>query len=212
VRNLIDQQYLLVDDSRLFPREGGIDEEGILADRRLADRCLAGDVAAWEEFYDQCHDSLLVSIDIMLGPHKSDPNLIDELAARAWYAVVANDGELLEQYDSTRGARLITFLRAVAKGLIGRYFRTERRRRQRERIARRGRPHYHAPELDRTSTAMDEFLESLTPYERGFCGDYLLSDSPDGGDSGEEILGNSASWQVSHRIRQKLLEFLDYDS
>jgi len=44
---------------------------------------------------------------------------------------------------------------------------------------------------------------------RGICS---LSDLPDDGGSAEEFSQNSTSWQVSYRIRQKLLEFLDYDS
>lgn len=69
------------------------------ADRQLVDRCLAGEVAAWEEFYAQCHDPLCTAIRIMLGRPHGDPNLVDEIASRVWYALVANDGKLLGRYS-----------------------------------------------------------------------------------------------------------------
>ena len=68
----------------------------------LAKRCLSGEVAAWEELYAQCHEPLLVSIRIMLGPQSADATLVDEIAARVWYALVANDGELLSRYKPSR--------------------------------------------------------------------------------------------------------------
>ena len=51
------------------------------------------------------------------------PELVDEITARVWYALVADDGKLLERYDPSRGARLITFLRALTKGVASGYFR-----------------------------------------------------------------------------------------
>ena len=76
---------------------------GLSADAALASRCLAGDVAAWEELYAQCHEPLLVSIRVMLGPQSADASLVDEIAARVWYALVAKDGELLARYKPSRG-------------------------------------------------------------------------------------------------------------
>lgn len=95
-----------------------MDPPGVHADLLLAERCLAGEPAAWEEFYTQCHEPLLVSVRIMLGPQGSDANLVDEIAARVWYALVANDGELLARYKPDQGARLITFICKLAKDQI----------------------------------------------------------------------------------------------
>ena len=75
---------------------------GLCADGLLAKRCLAGEVAAWEELYAQCHEPLLISIRIMLGPQSADASLVDEIAARVWYALVANDGKLLSRYKPSR--------------------------------------------------------------------------------------------------------------
>ena len=52
----------------------------------LVDRCLLGEVAAWEEIYRQCHDPLCAAIKSLLGPGFHDPNLVDDIAARVWYA------------------------------------------------------------------------------------------------------------------------------
>ncbi len=79
------------------------------------ERCLAGEVAAWEELYAQYHDVLLASVRCFLGQARSDHNLVDEIAARVWYALVANDGALLAKYDPKRGARIITFMRLWQK-------------------------------------------------------------------------------------------------
>ena len=103
---------------------------GIRADALLAQRCLAGEVAAWEQLYRQCHEPLLASIRVMLGRQSSDAESGGRDRGNVWYALVADDGELLLQYDSANGARLV--LRALAKDQLARYFREEVRRRQRE--------------------------------------------------------------------------------
>lgn len=90
------------------------DHDGAIADLHLVDRCLNGEVAAWEELYAQCHEPLCTAIRSKLRQGITDPNLVDEMAARVWYAVVKNDGELLSRYDPERGGRVITFLRAIA--------------------------------------------------------------------------------------------------
>ena len=71
----------------------------------IADRCLAAELAAWEELYAKCQGPLCTAIRDIL-PRKyssSDPNLVDEIAARIWYTLVKNDGEIL--------AKLTTFIR-----------------------------------------------------------------------------------------------------
>ena len=183
------------------------DAAGIRADASLAQRCLAGEVAAWEQLYGQCHEPLLVSIRVMLGRQSSDASLVDEIAARVWYALVANDGELLLQYDPARGARLVTFLRALAKDELARYFREEVRRRQRELSALRERPQHLGKNLGQPANTLAEFLGTLTPHERGFCNDYLLTEPSV---AAEGTHSTATIWQLSHRIYRKLLHFLDF--
>ena len=91
--------------------EGDCHLSGVEEDRALVDRCLEGDPGAWEELYRHCHPLLLSYIKILLGGGASDPNLVDEISARVWYALIEKGGRLLARYDSRRGARLITFLR-----------------------------------------------------------------------------------------------------
>ena len=83
-----------VSETQRSLRAEEVSEECLQADRKLVDRCLAGEVAAWEEFYAQCHDPLCTAIRIILGRSHGDANLVDEIAARVWYALVADDGAL----------------------------------------------------------------------------------------------------------------------
>jgi len=190
------------------PAGDDADRDGVLADRRLAERCLAGEVAAWEEFYGQCHEPLLLSIEIMMGLYDPDPNLVEEIAARVWYALIANDGKLLGRYNSKRGARLITFIRTLAKTQVNRHFRAERRRRKRERAALRERPGHRVADVGQSITSLEAFLATLTPHERNFCHEYLLDSPCQSGDQTQPTrLGANVS-QLSHRIREKLLRFV----
>jgi hypothetical protein len=99
-----------------------MDGAGVHADSLLAKRCCAGEPAAWEQFYAQCHEPLLASIRMMLGLQSSDANLVNDIAARVWYALVENDGALLARYKPDQGTMLITFMCALAKDQIVRYF------------------------------------------------------------------------------------------
>lgn len=175
------------------------------ADGQLAKRCLAGEVAAWEAFYAQCHDPLCRAIKLMLGRTGSDTSLVDEIAAKVWYALVANDGALLARYNPRRKARLITFMRTLAKDEIGRHFRSEVRRRERELVALRERPPQQGDGPEHPAGALTEFLDTLTPGERAFCGGYLLAPAVEGDSSG---YSSSTVWQFTRRVYQKLTKFL----
>ena len=67
---------------------------GIRRDRKLIDQCLAGEPTAWSQLYQACHEPLLVAIRAFLRDAAADTNLVDEIAARVWYAVVRHTGEL----------------------------------------------------------------------------------------------------------------------
>jgi hypothetical protein len=188
------------------PQSRSGDAAGLRADGLLAERCLAGEVAAWEELYGQCHEPLLVSIRIMLGGQSKDVNVVDEIAARVWYALVAKDGERLTRYDPKRGARLVTFLRALAKDEMARHFRGEIRRRKREVVALRGRRKHHRHHAGPPADSLAEFLPTLTPREQVFCNDYLLAEPSV---AAEQPYTSANVWQLTHRIYQKLLRFLN---
>ncbi len=131
--------------------------------------------------------------------------MVDEIAARVWCAFVNNDGELLSRYKPSRGARLITFMRARANNEIVRYIRTEVRHRKRELAALREKPQHQGQDGTQPVNVLAEFFGTLTPREQVFCSEHLLGESSD-------VLGPTYStsniWQLSHRIRRKLLRFL----
>jgi DNA-directed RNA polymerase specialized sigma24 family protein len=190
------------------------DRDGAIADLHLVDRCLNGEVAAWEELYAQCHEPLCAAIRAKLRHGITDPNLVDELAARVWYAVVKNDGELLSRYDPERGGRVITFLRAIARDEIARHFRSEHRRIEREVASLRERSHNPLKEVGVPITAsFNEFLQTLTPHEQNFCESYLMSEA---GESEAALKSSPYSpaniWQLTHRIYKKMRAFLGKSS
>jgi hypothetical protein len=194
------------DEGNICPRERDGNAAGVRADAGLAKRCLSGEVLAWEQFYAQCHEPLLTSVRVMLGPQSADANLVDEIAARVWYALVAADGALLARYKPDRGARLITFMRALAKDEMVRYFRAEIRRRKRELASQRERPEQQDEDAGQLLRSMTEFFSTLTSHERVFCGDYLLTEPST---DVEQKYSKANIWQLSRRIRCKLLHFLD---
>lgn len=182
------------------------------ADFELAQRCVAGEVAAWEQLHSQCHDKLTRTVRGLLGGRNSDLNLADEITARVWYALVANDGDLLARYDPGRGGRLITFMRAIARDMMCRYFRAERRRTARECEASRGKAPYYSEQRDQIDRSLDEFLGTLTPGERQFCGDYLLNPPEAGEKFPAGDLSRANLWQKTHRVYIRFLHFFGDDT
>jgi len=185
--------------------------DDLLADRELVCRCLAGEVAAWEQLYEECHDRLLLSIAVMLGGAATDSSLVEEISARVWYALVANDGEMLGRYKPDRGARLITFMRAIAKDETSRYFRTESRRKERELAAFRDKGQNYTADFGQAAASIEEFLATLTPYERGFCASQLMSSAGETSPEVQQPPTSASAWQLTHRIHRKLLAFLHQD-
>jgi DNA-directed RNA polymerase specialized sigma24 family protein len=185
----------------------GEDLAGALADQRLVERCLAGDERAWEQLYQECHPRLVRAIKLLLGPDAGDSHLVDEMAARVWYALLRDGGRLLASYDVERDARLGAFLMGLARIEIMRHTRSERRRRSYEFIGgRRILAEGRVPEWQ-VATMMEEFSASLNSQERRFLEEFLL-DAPQTED-GEEIgpISPSSIWQRRHRLREKLKAF-----
>lgn len=176
---------------------------GCRQDRQLIERCLAGNVTAWEGLYAQCHTPLFALVRGML--HTADADLIDEIVARVWYALVADDGALLTRFDPARGARLITFMRTIAQNEAKKYFLAEVRRREREVIATRERSASETLDGLSSHIVMEEFLTTLSPGDRIFCLQHVLATCPSG------IIGDpteGARWQHTRRIYKKMLAFL----
>ncbi len=180
-------------------------ESLLLADHQLAQRCVAGDVAAWEQLYSIYHDRLVASARAMLAGKSCDPTLAEELTTRVWYLLVVKDGELLTRYDPSRGARLMTFLRVLVRDVMGRHFRTEQRRTAREVIAVSDRRNHHAAELDQVDVSLGEFLATLSASEREFCGGHLLNSEESDGPLAE--LTSANVWQKTHRVYRRFVEY-----
>jgi DNA-directed RNA polymerase specialized sigma24 family protein len=177
-------------------------------DQRIVDGCLNGDERAWERLYRRCHPRLRKAIELLLGSESTDANLIEEIAARVWYALLRDDCRLLTTYDTERDSTLDVFLMGLARIEILRYLRSERRRHSHELV--RGRK---SLEEDRVSdwqmaTMLDEFSSSLTPGEREFMERFLTSPAEAQTDEDVEDLSACNIWQRRHRIRLKLHEYL----
>ena len=149
----------------------------------------------------------MATIRNFLGRAGQDRNLVEEIAARVWYALVKNDFELLAKFDVRRGCRLSTFLSVLAKSETRMLFRSERRRRSREQLVSR-------PELDSelpigpTAIVSDEdFLGTLSPAEKTFYLDVLVAPS-DERQSAQQGYSSENIWQLNYRVRKKLERFI----
>jgi DNA-directed RNA polymerase specialized sigma24 family protein len=176
-------------------------------DRNLVERCLLGHVPAWSEIYQAFHETLLVSIRRYLSRAGQDRNLVEEIAARVWYSLVKNDFELLGKFDVSRGCRLSTYLSVVAKNETRALFRSERRRKTREHVA--SRPDItEQSHIDSTRLVTDEeFLATLSQAERAFFLDVLVA-PPEQRAEAELSYSTENNWQLRHRIRKKLEQFI----
>lgn len=179
---------------------------GIRCDRKLIDQCLSGEPAAWTSLYQTCHDRLLVAIRAFLRESAADTNLVDEIAARVWYAVVRNDGELLARFDISRGCRLTTFLSVLAKSEARQYFRAERRRKSREEVASRREGESLSADLLFASATEEEFVGTLTPSERLYYESVLLAPARD---NSADRYSRENDWQLRRRVKKKLSQFLE---
>jgi len=177
-------------------------------DGRLVERCLSGDVSAWSEIYQEQHDSLLALIRRFLNRAGRDLNLVEEIAARVWYALIKNDFELLSKFDVARGCRLATYLAVVAKNETRVLFRSERRRKTREQLASR-RDITAAPSVVESSrlVADDEFLTTLSQAERAFFQDVLMAPAVDR-EEAEQAYSAENNWQLRSRVRKKLEQYI----
>lgn len=174
-------------------------------DRRLVDRCLAGETAAWSELYQACHPKLLSAVRAQLGSAGQDFSLVDEVAARVWYGLVKDGGALLSRFDDGRGCRLTTFVSSIAKREIKQLLRSEKRRMSRERKASRPEVQAELPLTALTADFQEQFLDKLTRSERTYFDCVLVAS-----DQGDEDLAYSPDnrWQLQHRVRKKLEAFL----
>jgi hypothetical protein len=176
------------------------------ADRLLVGRCLMGEPAAWEELYSQCHGPLCVSIRSLTGPG-CDSNVIDEIAARVWYALVKDDGRLLDRFDPRRDVRLGAFFRGLARIEVMRYLRAEHRRSDRELVVHQSRRSDSPLSFWQVGTLLRDFMLTLTPGEQRFLDEHVLSFSQADSGADRTDISDANIWQRHRRIRAKLRAF-----
>jgi DNA-directed RNA polymerase specialized sigma24 family protein len=176
-------------------------------ERQVIERCLQGDPAAWSLMYERFHDPLATSVRAFLGKAGHDRDLVEEVCARVWYALVRNHFELLARFDIQRGVQLVTFLTLLAKTQARLLLRSERRRRTREQVA--SKPEAHPP--DATSWNVledDDFLTTLSPAEQTFFQRVLVAGLAHEAPLAVEPYSRQYAWQLRHRVRRKLEDFL----
>jgi DNA-directed RNA polymerase specialized sigma24 family protein len=192
-------------------RCGGGDsvKDHVNGDGQIVDRCLAGDKQAWEGLYRECHPRLRKAIQLLLGAEAADVHIIDEIAARVWYALLRDDGRLLGTYDADRESTLDSFLMGLARIEILRYTRAERRRHQHEMLSGRRRLEEQRVSEWQLATMMDEFVSTLTPGQREFMDRFLTAPAEDEPDPALKELSGICVRVRRHRIRRKLNDFLE---
>jgi DNA-directed RNA polymerase specialized sigma24 family protein len=166
--------------------------------------CLCGSAEAWSQLYDGYHDRLLDSIRGTFRQIGVDENLVEEISARVWYALVKNNYELLRRYDAARGASFATYLSVIAKSLMYQHFRSERRRRHRETLVSKPIDSNRTEDPNAMVDFEEVFLESLSKQELRFFYSHLLAD----GEKSPDEYSQQHVWQLRHRVLRKLRTFL----
>jgi RNA polymerase sigma factor (sigma-70 family) len=180
-------------------------DHGHQEQQNLVDRCRDGDEFAWEQMHAQCQAYVLRQIRYMLRDRARDADLVEEIAARVWFGLVSHDGYLLNRFEPKNGSGLKNYLAAIARFEVLRHLRGEFRRKRREHETRAMRVSDRDDRL-LADIAMDvnDFLPQLTPREQEFFHHVLL------GNNGHHLrISAPNAWQLKHRIRKKLLEFLE---
>ena len=129
----------------------------------------------------------------------------EEIAARVWYQLIANDFELLRRFDSDKGPRLHPYLTSICRHQTLNYRKEERRRRARESnvAAAEG-----TTRLDSETAPVqlsNDFTGTLSDREREYFEVFLLARQP----QQNEELTDANTRQLRCRVRRKLLDFLE---
>jgi DNA-directed RNA polymerase specialized sigma24 family protein len=178
------------------------------ADRQLIDRCLAGDEEAWQELFARRHPGLVHASRSFLG-HRGDGELAEEIAARVWFALLRDGGRTLARFTPARDRDLGAFLSGVARYEVLLHRRSERRRQFRETIAAQTAFFSRKGNSGDVTLLLREFMGTLLPDEAGFMRDILLASSEVKERGSKLSLSQTSVWQRRHRLRLKLLAFLD---
>jgi DNA-directed RNA polymerase specialized sigma24 family protein len=182
------------------PRNG----KRLKKDLELVRRCLDGDFSGWQEMFDHCQPQLLATVRSLSKSDGGNTNLAEEIASRVWFSLVNMNGSLLERFDAHRGCRLTTFCNALARHELLKYWRSERRRENREETVARQRPNHRPSGSDESQMIWIEFVDTLTEREREFLEKVLLV-PPD--EPRQENLSPVNLWQLRSRVLSKLKQY-----
>lgn len=138
-------------------------------EQRLIARCMLGEEEAWATVFQLYHPRLIHYIEYLT--RVGDREQAEEVAAAVWCSLCGGMASVLKRYDPKAGG-LLRCLKYLARGVLLRRRRTERRERIRECKAARS----EAMRGDVGYGIMvQEFLATLTRREREFCLSILLS-------------------------------------
>ena len=175
----------------------------LIEDRQLVDRCLLGDSKAWSKIYHLHHDRLLMAIRTLTFGNQANAELVDEIVARVWFAVVDNDARLLDRFDPQRGCRLIAFLTGIAKFETLNFFRSERRRKRREEYVSQAVEQQLETQWQQRME-IEDFTNLLTPGEQKYLACELNSLLNEGEQIAGRDISDTSRWQYRSRIQKKL--------
>jgi DNA-directed RNA polymerase specialized sigma24 family protein len=166
----------------------------------VIERCINNDKGAWESLFHRYQPRLLAIIKGYLGPRAEVGDLdAEEIAASIWYSLVVSNSARLRRYDPARGAKLLTYLAALARREIWKSCRRARSRQSRETCVARMQA---GPGDDsRCDLLLQEFLETLTPRERQFCLTCLMAIEQS---SEPPVVSATNAWQLRSRVMRKL--------
>jgi DNA-directed RNA polymerase specialized sigma24 family protein len=171
----------------------------------LLARCLAGEAAAWKNFYDTHTPHFCRLVRYFLAKNQRNAETVDEIVARVWYALVCDDSRLLRRCLHCQSTCPRCFLAGVVRTEVRRYVRSEMdRARHGERFAQCCRGCAASPPSNlEVAALLNEFATTLNAKELDFLESYLLSQpSANGG------LSDANVWQRRRRLRVKLKRFL----
>ena len=179
------------------------------AEQKLVNNCIAGEEKAWEELVLRYSRPLRSRIGAMLGARGRDANLVDEIVAEVWSTLFRRNGSLLGRFRAENGKPLIAFLGGIARIELLRFLRSDHQRRCHETSQEVIQQAADSTDDDGhrlISVGLSEFTKALTPRERQFLHENLLNGMKV---SSSSEFTTANRWQLRHRIRRKLLAFLD---
>jgi DNA-directed RNA polymerase specialized sigma24 family protein len=191
-------------------REGTMrSSQKVVADRDLRQRCLGNDPAAWQELFRRQQTRLGGIIARLLQGRVVDENVVDEIRAKVWHALIEHEYGQLRVYEPDR-ASLDTYFGLLAYRQVVLWVRSNRCRHAHEATLPPEEPVDPRAVDGLTEAYLRECLEILgpdllSPKERKVFDEFLMR-VPDG--RTRCTLSDANVWKLTQRVRAKLLALL----